>query len=238
MEKTAQEIAALEAAKQALASSGTLQKLPAGLTVTYHAGALGTQDNSLDSIRVAVERGAQIVEFDVSFRPDGTPVIIHAGSPGQDEGELLADALTIVAQSETCRINLDLKSIANLPAVDRLAQEAGLSDRVFYTGVNMLWARKVRRQSAIPYFLNFTHARTRAGIAGLIALLKATGAIGLNANYHGANAAEVAALHRHGLQASFWTVNEVPEMLRVLAAAPDNVTSRRPDLLNALLGRE
>ena len=238
MEITAQEHAALEAAKRTLAANGTLQMLPPDLTVTYHAGALGTMDNSLDSIRTAVDCGAQIVEFDVSFRPDGTPVIIHSGSPGPDEGALLADALAIVAKSDACRINLDLKSTANLPAVDRLVKEAGLFDRVFYTGVKLFWARKVRQHSAIPYYLNFTHAHTRAGIAGLVALVKRTGAIGLNANHHGANAAEAAALRRHGLLVSYWTLNEVPDMLRILATAPDNLTSRRPDLLNDLLGRD
>ncbi|MBQ6266834.1 MAG: glycerophosphodiester phosphodiesterase [Clostridia bacterium] len=237
MEKNAQEAVTLAAAKQKLAADGTLQKLPPALTVTYHAGALGTQDNSLDSIRTAVEHGAQIVEFDVSFRPDGTPVIIHALHPGADEGALLADALAIVAESADCRINLDLKSTANLPAVDKLVKEAGLFERVFYTGVSMLWARTVRRNSEIPYYLNFSNMRTRAGIAALIGLLKLTGALGLNANHGGANAAEVAALHRHGLQASFWTLNNLPDMLRILDTAPDNITTRRPDLLEALLGR-
>lgn len=237
MEITKQESEALAQLRQTLTADGTLQKLPAQLTVTYHAGALGTEDNSLDSIRTAVAHGAQIVEFDVSFRPDGTPVIIHDGHPGANDGALLADALAIVAESDSCRINLDLKSTANLPAVDRLVQAAGLSTRVFYTGVSVAWVRTVRRTSAIPYYLNFSNARTRIGIAALTALLKATGALGLNANYRMATAAEVTALHRHGLAVSFWTLNELPDMARILRTAPDNVTSRRPDLLEALLGR-
>ena len=52
--------------------------LPSDFTITCHAGALGTKANTVDSVRTAVKWGAQIVEFDVTFRPSGLPVIMTA----------------------------------------------------------------------------------------------------------------------------------------------------------------
>ena len=48
--------------------------LPHGFTITAHTGCEGTPDNSLDSIRAGVAAGADIVEIDLHFLPDGTPV--------------------------------------------------------------------------------------------------------------------------------------------------------------------
>lgn len=124
--------------------------LPSDFTITCHAGALGTKANTVDSVRTAVKWGAQIVEFDVTFRPSGLPVIIHSGSPSESEGELLSEALAAVAESDTCRINLDIKSTSNLPEVDRLVAEAGLTDRVFYTGVGEEWVETVRKKFGNP----------------------------------------------------------------------------------------
>ena len=73
--------------------------LPSDFTITCHAGALGTKANTVDSVRTAVKWGAQIVEFDVTFRPSGLPVIIHSGSPSESEGELLSEALAAGAAS-------------------------------------------------------------------------------------------------------------------------------------------
>ena len=129
----------------------TAQKFnqPAGFTVTYHAGAMLTKPNSIYSVRAAVKNNADIVEFDVSFRPDGTPVIIHNSSPTEEQGELLKDALEVVAQHPSCRINLDLKSLINIGEVEALVKKYGLFDRVFYTGVFEDWVETVRTNSDI-----------------------------------------------------------------------------------------
>ena len=43
-------------------------------TITAHAGALGTKPNTLSSLKKAIEFGVDIVEVDLTFRPDGTPI--------------------------------------------------------------------------------------------------------------------------------------------------------------------
>lgn len=213
--------------------------LPSDFTITCHAGSLGTRANTVDSVKTAVKWGAQIVEFDVTFRPSGTAVIIHSGSPSEDEGELLSEALAAVAESDSCRINLDLKSTANLPEVDRLVAAAGLSDRVFYTGVGEEWVNTVKANSSIPYYLNhritLREALNKKAAEQLAAKAKSLGAIGINSHFSTATAGYTATIRRCGLLVSLWTVDSISQMKRVLRLAPDNITTRQPDKLKKLV---
>lgn len=209
--------------------------LPKDFTITCHAGSLGTKPNTVASVEKAVEWGAQIVEFDVTFRPSGLPVIIHSSSPCENEGELLADALSAVAKSKSCKINLDLKSTKNLPEVDRLVAEAGLTDRVFYTGVGENWVETVKKNSKIPYYLNhritLREALNKNAAEALAKKAKALGAIGINSHFSTATSSFVSVMHKCGLLVSLWTVDSPHQMKRILKIAPDNITTRKPEIL-------
>lgn len=215
--------------------------LPENFTVTCHAGAFFTSPNTLSSVRAAVEWGAQIVEFDVSFRPSGTPVIIHNSSPAENEGVLLADALPIVANSDTCKINLDIKSTANLGAVDELVKQNGLFDRVFYTGVSEDWVETVCESSRISYYLNYNvsknEAADKATVQSIADRAKALGAIGINSNHKYASALFVDTVRENGLLVSLWTANKIEDMLNVLKLKPDNITTKNPAVLNLIIKR-
>ena len=220
------------------AGSKSLSDLPDGFTVTCHAGAMHTKPNSLDSIAAALEWGAQVVEFDVSFRPDGTPVIIHDSSPSQNQGALLKDALAIVAKYKSCKINLDIKSTANLGAVDNLVKEAGLFDRVFYTGVFADWVETVKTTSSIPYYLNHKITSDEASdphAAQAVAdKAKALGAMGINSNFGGASKTFVEKMRENGLLVSLWTVNNAADMIKVIDLKPDNITTKKPHVMKML----
>lgn len=212
--------------------------LPEGFTVTCHAGSLGTKANSLDSVQTAVNWGADIVEFDVSFRPDGTAVIIHDSSPTEKQGVLLDDALKIVASVKKCRINLDIKSTANLPEVDRLVKKHGLFDRVFYTGVFEDWVDAVKSSSSIPYYLNHKITAEEASSSekalAIIEKAKELGAIGINSHYKYANRKFSDIAHENGLLVSLWTVNKPGDMARVAECCPDNITTKKPVILTLI----
>ena len=70
--------------------------LPVNFTFTAHTGCMGTDDNSIQSIEVAVANGADIVEFDLNFTDDGEPVLAHDAPKG---GEVTLDVT--VSGSET-----------------------------------------------------------------------------------------------------------------------------------------
>lgn len=209
------------------------------MTVTAHSGAYDTPDNSLAYIRTVLEKGDEILEIDVTFRPSGTPVVIHKVSPGETEGVLLEDVFHLVAQSPSLRLNLDLKSVKNLPAVDALLKQYGLFDRAFFTGVDKQKIKKVRETSAVPYYFNADvslFAKKYPGYAKRLALrVKDLGALGLNCHYGNAAAPVINALHEAGLAASFWTVNDEETAKKILPLGADNITSRHPDMIRRVL---
>lgn len=213
--------------------------LPEGFTITCHAGSMLTKPNSLQSVKESVDWGADIVEFDVSFRPDGTPVIIHNSSPSANQGEFLDKALAIVAESKTCRINLDIKSKTNLPAVDKLVREYALLDRVFYTGVFEDWVETVRNTSDIHYYLNHkiseTEVLNEAEAVAVAEKAKALGAIGINSNLEYSSKLFTDIMHKNGLLVSLWTANSPSDMIKCLDAKPDNITTKKPNILKALI---
>lgn len=212
--------------------------LPDGFTITCHAGSFGTKPNTLESLKTAVERGADIVEFDVSFRPDGTAVIIHDSAPKINQGVLLDEALKIVANVDKSKINLDIKSTANLPEVDRLVKKHGLFDRVFYTGVFEDWVDTVRNSSAIPYYLNHKITAEEASDSKkaieIIEKTKQLGAIGINSHYRFAAKEFTDWVHENGLLLSLWTVNKQSDMVKVIETEPDNITTKKPDILKMI----
>lgn len=214
-------------------------RLPDGFTLTYHAGALRTKPNTVESIEAALADGASVVEFDVSFRPDGTAVIIHADKPKENEGVLLDDALAAVAKDKNCRINLDIKSTANLPQVDILVKKHGLFERVFYTGVFRDWVEAVKANSEIPYYLNHKVSAEEAANATLLQKLAeeiiGLGAIGLNSNFSNANATVTEVMHKNGLLVSLWTVNGSKNAAKVISYLPDNITTKKPHLIKNMI---
>lgn len=213
--------------------------LPDRFTVTCHAGSFHTKANSVYSVRAAVEWGADIVEFDVSFRPDGTPVIIHNSKPEINQGVSLEKALDEVTKSKTCKINLDIKSTANLPAVDKLVKLKGLEKRVFYTGVFEDWVETVHSNSAIPYYINYNPTKEESSdinyVSYIIKKALELGAIGINSNFSGVTHLLVDTAHKNGLLVSLWTANNISDMLSALALCPDNITTKKPDILKKLI---
>ena len=94
--------------------------LPDSFLITAHTGCLGTKANSLDSLRAALESGANAVEFDVRFQTDGTPVLSHDAVQDYGKSPRLADAFALIAQKDGVQVNLDLKQTDHLPEIARL----------------------------------------------------------------------------------------------------------------------
>lgn len=210
-------------------------------TVTAHSGSMGTEENSIESIEKAIEAGADVVEFDVRFRPDGTPVMSHDSVLSNKKGVLVEEALKRLAQEgETIRVNLDIKETTNLQELQQLVIKYGLLDRVFLTGVTERFVPEVQAQCPeLPYYLNYAPGRSK--ILGekyqqkLLALLHATGAIGINCKYRYSSERLATLLHENGYLLSVWTVNDKDQMARALVNGADNITSEVPDQVIQLI---
>ncbi len=206
--------------------------LPENFTYTAHTGCVNTPDNSLESFEAAVRNGADIVEFDLNFTDDGSPVLSHDKPKGNEIS--LDDAFEKLSGYKGLQVNVDVKNTRNLAEVYRLAKKHGISDRIFYTGVTEEFLEAVRTDTPeISYYLNMSvDAKTdEEYINSLVEKVKDSGAVGINFNKKNASKKLVDAFHKNGLLVSVWTANKESDMRRLLALVPDNITTRRPDIM-------
>lgn len=214
--------------------------LPDGFLLTAHTGCMGTRENTLDSLRAALESGANAVEFDIRFRSDGTPVLAHDVLQEHDNSPLLADAFALIAQTQGVWVNLDLKQTDHLPEIARLGREAGLIGRLFFTGVGPDDTDQAARECPeIPYYLNLSpdtkQKDSDAYWRQTADRIRLCGAVGINCHYDAASESLVRVMHEQGLLVSFWTVNRRTAMAQIAALGPDNITTKEPVRLKELL---
>lgn len=209
-------------------------ELPEGFTLTAHTGCEGTEDNSLDSIIAGAKEGADIVEIDLHFLDDGTPVMSH-DKPDEKTAVPLESAFSLLADLDV-KMNVDVKDTKNLPAVVSLAEKLGVTDKIFFTGIEEKDVEAVKRDApGVPYYLNFSVDKKKNTdlfyLDSLVEKVKGNGAVGINMNYKAASGELVGVFRKEGLLVSLWTANSKKTMGSCLSYAPDNITTRKPSML-------
>ena len=206
------------------------------MTVTAHAGAYGTEENTLASVNEIIKHEGEIdiIELDVTFRPDGTPVIIHADEAKDGQGESFDEALRIIAEESTLKVNLDLKNFTGewLKTVGELVKKHNLGDRAFFTGVDAKNMQIVRESCPeIPYYMNCKiFVSSKRNIDSLIDKIKTGGAVGANMCHECCSKPFAKAVHDNGLLLSIWTCNDAKSVKKAKGLGADNITSRKPDI--------
>ena len=213
--------------------------LPKNFTYTAHTGCCGTEDNSLEAIKVGVENGADIVEFDLYFNDENVAVLSHDKPKGNEV--TLDEAFKLIATYNDVKVNVDVKLCDdNLHVVYDLAEKHDITDRIFFTGINLEDVETVRKECpTVPYYLNYEvlkeNKQTTEYLNDLVKIVKDNGAIGINFNKDSATKELVDTFHNNGLLVSIWTVNEEKDMFKILYFAPDNITTRSPDILSKVI---
>lgn len=208
--------------------------IPESFTVTAHTGCEGTRDNSLEAITKGAAAGADIVEFDINFTERGEPVLAH--DKAEKTSVTLEEAFNLVAEYEKLKVNVDCKTTENLKAITQTAEKCGVSDRIFYTGIEAKDVEAVKRDTPeVTFYLNKSIDKSKknneAYIRELIAEVKGYGAQGLNIHFSTASRKMTDLFHSEGLEMSVWTVNEKKDMYTALLLGCDNITTRQPTTL-------
>lgn len=104
--------------------------------ITAHSGSEGTPQDQLDTVDLALELGADIVEMDVRRAQDHVLRISHdALSPEAYAQKPTLEAVFSRIRDTQLKINCDIKEAAALEDILRLAEEAGLGkDRLIISG--------------------------------------------------------------------------------------------------------
>jgi glycerophosphoryl diester phosphodiesterase len=221
------------------------------VTAVAHRGApYRFRENTLDSLRSALDLGADVVEIDVRLTKDGVPVLLHdatlkrlweqerpllslsaAEVRGLTGGGVptLAEAL---AATEGSGVMLDLPGTRDVRTARRIVdvvREAGAADRVYYCAdaTAMLAVRAADPAAEI--------ALTRTSLApARPALLAAVRPRWLNYRFSLVSRDLAARVHRDGYLLSVWTPDTRRSMRHLLDLGVDSITTNRVDVLCAL----
>ncbi|MFC9844532.1 glycerophosphodiester phosphodiesterase [Streptomyces sp. NPDC060223] len=208
------------------------------------------RENTIDSLRSALQLGADAVEIDVRLTRDGVPVLLHdstlkrlwehdrpLASLSSDEVRgltgggvpTLADALAATGDG---RIMVDLPDSPDAGAVRRIMgviRDCGAEERVYYCAgaASMLAVRAA--DSAAEIALTWTSLAPPRP-----ALLDAVRPRWLNYRFSLIDRDLAARVHRDGYLLSVWTPDTRRSMRRLLDIGVDSITTNRIDTLCAL----
>ncbi|MGW0333332.1 glycerophosphodiester phosphodiesterase [Streptomyces sp. NPDC003011] len=224
-----------------------MQKLTA---VAHRGDPYRVRENTVDSLRSALSRGADAVEIDVRLTRDGVPVLLHDHTlkrlwghdrplralsadevRGLTDGRLptLAEAL---AATDGSRVMLDLPGTPDVRAARRVVdvvRACRADDRVYYcAGAPAMLAVRAADPAAEIALTWTTLAPPRP------ALLEAVRPRWLNYRFGLVDRALADRVHADGYLLSVWTPDTRRSMRRLLGLGVDSVTTNRIDTLHAL----
>lgn len=210
-----------------------------GFTITAHTGAYDTKENTLESIKTAIEKGSKIIEIDIRQRPDGTLVMGHDIILTNSDGVELSSAFEMIKKTEV-RFNLDIKETRVLKTLHDMIVEYGIMDQVFLTGIEEGQVKSVVENCPdVDFYVNCVPSRVKIFSDDyqqeIIEMLEETGAVGINCNYANASRTLSDLLHKNGYLLSIWTLDTTRQMKRALIIKPDNITTRNPDKLKEII---
>lgn len=188
--------------------------------ITAHSGAENTIDNTIESIRVMADCGADVIEIDVRMH-EGRLVMSHDEPKG--EVDSLADAFAIVEKHPGLRMNIDLKQTGIVSAVAELARKCGVEDRLLFTGgVGEDDFPAIRERGLTVWYNSDAMPKDADWLAGVDAL----GFGGLNL-YFGDVTEE---LEKNAHRLSVWTVDDEAMLRKLLSLGVMGITTRCPVL--------
>lgn len=210
------------------------------------------RENTIPSLRSALDQGADAVEVDVRLTRDGVPVLLHDATlerlwrhdrplralsaeevRGLTAGGVptLAEALAATGDS---RMMLDLCGRVDRRIADRVAdvvRQTGSRDRVYYcAGAEAMLAVRAADPSAEIALTWTSLAPPRA------AVLDAVRPRWLNYRFSLVDRELAARVHHGGHLLSVWTPDTRRAMRRLLDLGVDSITTNRIDALETLRG--
>ncbi|MCD7444055.1 glycerophosphodiester phosphodiesterase [Streptomyces lincolnensis] len=224
-----------------------MQKLTA---VAHRGDPYRVRENTIDSLRSALERGADAVEIDVRLTRDGVPVLLHDDtlkrlwehdrpllSLSSDEVRGLTDGrVPTLAQAlkatDGGRVMLDLPGTPDVRAARRVVdvvRECRAEDRVYYcAGAPAMLAVRAADAAAEIALTWTTLAPPRP------ALLEAVRPRWLNYRFSLVDHALAERVHTDGYLLSVWTPDTRRSMRRLIGMGVDSITTNRIDTLCVL----
>lgn len=226
---------------------GVMQTVTA---VAHRGDPYRVRENTIDSLRSALGRGADAVEIDVRLTRDGVPVLLHddtlqrlweVGRPlaalsaeelrGLTAGGVPTLAETLAATGDS-RVMVDLCGRVERRTVDRVmdvVRQSGARERVYYcAGAEAMLAVRAADPAAEIALTWTSLAPPRP------ALLDVVRPRWLNYRFSLVSRELAARVHHDGYLLSVWTPDTRRSMGRLLELGVDSITTNRVDVLHGL----
>ncbi|MFC9623063.1 glycerophosphodiester phosphodiesterase [Streptomyces sp. NPDC056930] len=208
------------------------------------------RENTLPSIRSALERGADAVEVDVRVTRDGVPVLLHDSTlqrlwghdvrldrlAHEELTELTAGGVPTLRDAllaaGTHRVMVDLPGSTDdsVRRIVGVVRECGAGERAYYcAGPDAMLRVRAADPSAEIALTWTTLAPPRA------ALLDAVRPRWLNYRFGLVDRELTDRLHQDGLLVSAWTADTRRTMRRLVRQGVDSITTNRVDALQRVL---
>lgn len=240
--------------------------------VVAHDGSEDSVPHTLEAALHGLAAGADIVEVDIRATRDGVVILRHDASLLVDgEEALIADIAfaelddlqrsgrlsgrepvgKITCLEEILRatadrgagLNLDVKEDAVIDVAARIVREAGMNERVVFSGCESARARLLKaKHRDCQVMLNVSQEQYRVGMDDYPEFVRAVcedaieaGCCALNI-YHSFCRDELVARARYRfLPVSVWTVDDVESMTRLLGLGVYSITTNRVSTLRGLM---
>ncbi|WP_411080611.1 glycerophosphodiester phosphodiesterase [Streptomyces sp. cmx-18-6] len=229
----------------------TLTPFTAAVTAVGHRGdPYRARENTLPSIRSALDRGADAVEIDVRVTRDGVPVLLHDATLERLWGhDRRLDRLThrevleltgggvptlreALAAAGEHRVMVDLpgSTDASVKKIVGTVLECGAGERAYYCANAGAMLRVRAEDPAAEIALTWTTLAPPRPV-----LLDALKPRWLNYRFGLVSRELTDRVHRDGLLVSAWTADTKRTMRRLIGRGVDSITTNRIDALHHLL---
>ncbi len=190
--------------------------------ITAHAGAEGTAANTLESLRILLNTGADAVEVDVR-RVEGSLILSHDAPAKGTACAALREALELLKAVPFAQMNIDIKTPGLIADILAAARAVGIASRLLMTGDVGPDDYGIILDNEIPLWLNHY----------LLPLHEwpnpVQGAEKLGFHYVNIDKRMLTDdMLRQAGRFSVWTVNDEETLRRLLTAGVKNITTRKP----------
>lgn len=208
------------------------------------------RENTLPSIRSALERGADAVEIDVRVTRDGVPVLLHDATlkrlwghdlrldrlTQQELNELTAGGVPTLREALLAvgahRVMVDLpgSTESSVRGIVGVVRECGAGERAYYCAGPEAMLRVRAADPSAEIAMTWTTLLPPRAV-----LLDAVRPRWLNYRFGLVSRELTDRSHRDGLLVSAWTADTGRTMRRLIRQGVDSITTNRIDVLHTLI---
>lgn len=212
------------------------------INITAHAGCMGTEMDSLESLEAGIKYGAHILEIDLNIDGKGELVLCH-DKPRLDKSYInLIKVLEFIVENKEVSLNIDIKDVSIIFKLNKAICDFNLEARTYYTGLNyfqILYNKEVLFGQ--NYFINLeppklklSEINNKTYLSELAEELMSTGIIGINIYYKLATSELIEVCREKGLLSSIWTVDEEEDMKIFISKSVNSITTKNVEILKRL----